>query len=321
MTPKQKYPRLTPLAAVFLALLVLVVLVAGGNWAVYMDLLDIRRVSAPLPAMEAGRDATTDSTTVVRVGVVSRFAPSIIYRLYQPIMDYCNAHSARRHQLSLSQSYSDAAQRLRTGEDQASFLGALMCSRLPRDSELEPTLIPLNKSGSTAFHVALIVKDNSPIGSLADLTHRRVALPSRKSFSGMWLQRAGLASAGLTVADLDTLQHFKHHETVVWQVLRGNFDAGVVKESLARRYRTRGLRVVALSPAIPGPPLVINRRFRDEATDELVRLLLALDPTDPADRRLMATWTQEFAYGFRAVDRAEFLDLFQDPLPAPEEEP
>jgi len=308
MPANLKPPLLGLLAAALLALVV------WGNAAIHADLMDIRRENAPLPTIQAEGPAPADSSQVVRVGVVSRFAPNIIYRLYQPIMDYCNAHSARRHQLSLSVSYSDAARRLRTGEDEASFLGALMCSRLPRDSELEPVLIPLNADGGSEFHVALIVKEGSPIRSVADLAGRRVALPSQKSFSGMWLQRAGLAAANLKPSDLDTLQHFKHHETVVWQVLRGEFDAGVVKESLARRYRTRGLRVVTLSPAIPGPPLVINRRFRDEAVDDLVRLLLALDAGNPADRRLMASWTQEFAYGFRAVDREEFLSLFEDLL-------
>ncbi len=296
--------------------LILAIFLVWGNHLVFNKLVDIRHQSAPMPenrSLPESADSLRDHP-IVRVGVVSRFAPNIIYRLYQPIMDYLNTHSDHHHELVLSESYQDAAQSLLLGEVQASFLGAWMCHQLPPDSGLIPVAMPVNAQGISRFHVVLITAEDSPIHGLADLKGRKVAVPSDQAFSGNWLQNGGLELAGLKAAELDTIQHFQHHETVIWEVLRGNFHAGVVKENLARKYQSRGLRTVALSPAIPGPPLVICSRNQSEEVQELVQLLLVLDLGNAQDRALMRSWTQEFAFGFIPVDDLAFKEGFLEPL-------
>jgi phosphonate transport system substrate-binding protein len=295
--------------------LVLAVFLIFGNYQVFNKLLDIRHQNAPMPDSGSFSSMANDSSpeSVVRIGVVSRFAPNIIYRLYQPIMDYLNTHSERHHELVLSESYQDAERSLGQGEVQASFLGAWMCHKLPPDSGLIPVAMPVNSEGLSRFHVVLVTPEDSPVHSLADLRGCKVAVPSDQAFSGNWLQSGGLASAGLKASDLDTIQHFQHHETVIWQVLRGNFAAGVVKESLAQKYQSQGLRTVALSPAIPGPPLVICSRNQSEEVQELVQLLLALDSHNAQDRALMQNWTPEFAFGFIPVDERAFNEDFLQP--------
>jgi phosphonate transport system substrate-binding protein len=292
--------------------LILAVSLVWGNHKVFTELVDIRHISAPMPGNLSPSAFQPDNQdqVVVRIGVVSRFAPNIIYRLYQPIMDYLNAHSENHHELALSESYQDAARSLQMGEVQASFLGAWMCHQLPEDSGLIPVAMPVNAQGFSRFHVVLITAQDSPIHSMADLKGRRIAVPSDQAFSGNWLQNHGLKTAGLAVGDLDTLQHFQHHETVVWQVLRGNFQAGVVKENLAQRYRSRGLRTVALSPAIAGPPLVVSENNQNEEVQELVQLLLALDRNNAQDLALMKSWTPEFAFGFRPVENRTYKEDF-----------
>ncbi len=305
-------PRLFKPGTGFWLVLILLVAMIWGNHLVFQKLVDISHRTAPMPknrSLPLVKPSSKDDSTL-RIGVVSRFAPNIIYRLYQPIMDYLNAHSDRHHELALSESYQDAAESLRLGKVQASFLGAWMCHKLPPDSGLVPVLMPVNAAGLSRFHVALITTTDSPIHSLADLKGIKVAVPSDQAFSGNWLQEEGLRSAGLTVADLDTIQHFQHHETVIWQVLRGNFQAGVVKASLAERYQSRGLRTVALSPAIPGPPLVICSKNHSDEVNQIVQLLLGLDRHNAQDLSVMKAWSPEFAFGFVPVQEQTFKEGF-----------
>lgn len=295
--------------------IILVVTLVWGNNLVFNKLVDIRHKNAPMPTHGSMPQSMThtENQVVVRVGVVSKYAPNIIYRLYQPIMDYLNQHSDNHHQLALSESYQDAALSLSHGEVQASFLGAWMCHNLPPETGLIPVAMPVNAQGLPRFQVVLVTAEDSPIHGLNDLVGRKVAVPSNQAFSGNWLQNGGLHSVDLKVADLDTIQHFQHHETVIWQVLRGNFAAGVVKESLAQRYQSRGLRTVALSPAIAGPPLVICKTNQSEAVKEMVQLLLALDRNNPQDQALMKSWTPEFAFGFIPVSDRTFKEDFLRP--------
>ena len=287
--------------------IIAIVVVAATSTSVLGILLDIRRLPSAAGPVPAPPTPTADpERPVVRIGVVSRFPPNLIYAGYQPVIDYLNAHGSHHYELRPSNNYGDAVDRLRRGEVSVSFLGAWMLRQLGDDAGLVPLLGPLNASGHSRFHDVLVVPDDSPIHSVSDLAGRRVAVPSRDSWAGNWLASEALPAAGLGEADLDTIRHFEHHQTVVWRVLHGEFDAGVVKESVATRYGAEGLRIAAVSGAIPGPPLVARAGDPDPAVAEIRRLLLALDPAHDADARTLATWTAEFAWGFAAVDWRDY---------------
>lgn len=277
----------------------------GANGLVLQDLVDIGHAD-PMPRPGALRPAVPSDRQVIRIGVISRFAPNLIYAGYQPIMDYLNRHGTFAYELRLSTSYQDAVDRLRNREVTASFLGAWITGSLEDEPDLVPMLAPLNDQGESEFHAVLVTGPDSGINSLRQLAGRRVALPSPDSWSGNWLTASGLPAVGLTAADLDSLHHFDHHQTVVWQVLRGQFDAGVVKEAVAEKYYSEGLRPVARSAAIPGPPLVGNRNAPQAALDEIARLLLALEAANPADRAVLDSWTPEFSHGFTRVDQTRY---------------
>jgi len=291
-------------------LVALAAIVGVTNFLVLVDLTDISTNNTPLSLGPATGDDILNRP-LVRIGVISRFAPNVIYAGYQPIMDYLNHEGTRRYELQLSTSYQDAVNRLRDGKVDASFLGAWIFGHLESAENLLPILAPLNEQGRSEFHAVLVTRTASDLTSVSQLTGRKVALPSPQSWSGTWLQTNGLADVGLSVADLDSIHHFDHHQTVVWQILRGNFDAGVVKESVAAEYRSEGLRTIAVSQAIPGPPLVGRRNVNPDVLEEISRLLLALDPGQPADRRVLDSWTHEFSFGFTAVDRRHYRDAFQ----------
>jgi phosphonate transport system substrate-binding protein len=218
------------------------------------------------------------------------------------VIDYLNAAGSHHYELRVSTDYRDAVQRLRRGEVAASFLGAWIVRRDGREAGLAPLIAPRDSSGQTRFHDVLIVPHDSTIRSLEDLSGRRVAVPSRDSWAGNWLGCEALPAVDMSIADLDTLHHFAHHETVVWRVLHGSYDAGVVKQSVAARYLGEGLRIAAISDPIPGPPLVARAGDAGAAVAEIRRLLLDIDPAEPEHARILAGWTPEFAWGFAPVD-------------------
>lgn len=293
------------------ALLVFLILASVlVNYFILDDLMDI---GSPEPATLAEKPLGEEDADrpLVKIGVVSRFAPNVIFNGYQPIMEYLNHEGTYRYELQLSTSYQNAVDRLRDGHVDASFLGAWIYSHLVDEENLVPLLAPLNAAGKSEFQAVLVTRAEGRPSSIADLRGLRVALPSPQSYSGNWLQSSGLGNAGLTVADLDTLHHFAHHPTVVWQVLRGDFDAGVVKESVAAKFADEGLRRVAVSHPIPGPPLVGRNDVPVEVIAEIRRLLLALDRTDPGDRAILDSWTPEFSHGFTPVHRNDYRNAFQ----------
>ena len=274
----------------------------GLNALVLGRLLDL---GTPLPVRPSAA-ATLDRRPVVRVGVISRYAPTLTYERYQPVMDFLSSQGSYRYELRLSATYEDAADQLRRGEVVASFFGTWIYARLGPRLGLEPILAPRNEEGGTTFHAVLIVPPGSSLSSIADLAGCRVALPSRSSYAGNWLAAAALPGVGLSLADLDSVHHFDYHQTVVHRVLDGQFDAGVVREGVAQEFAGQGLRIIARSGPFPGAPLVVQRGSPHPAISEMKRRLLALDPRKAADAELTRDWAREFAHGFVAVDAATY---------------
>jgi phosphonate transport system substrate-binding protein len=246
---------------------------------------------AVFAAAETGRP-------VVRMGVISRYPPTVIYRGYQPIMDYLSASTPYRFELQLSDDYNDALQQLIAGKVAAVFLGSYLYVKAHARYGVIPILMPVNENGQPLSRSVLFVASRSSIREIKDLAGRSLALPSAESFSGNWLGREFLARHGLHAADLRSVRHFSHHHTVIAQVLRGNYDAGVTREHLVKDLLNDGLRVILTSDPIPSSPIAVAPGCDPQVVAAIRTALLSV--TAAAGRRPEIThdWDSEFIYGF-----------------------
>ena len=270
-------------------------------------------IETPFPQMVNMLQPIAESAEkpLVSFGVISRYSPNIIYKGYQPVMDYLTANSNYQFELRLSNSYQETVQQLVDGSVDVAFLGSFIYLKARRDHGIKCILKPLNDDFEPFFHSVLITGSESPIHSVNDLKNKRLALPSEQSFSGNWLPMYEFKKFDVTVNDLDSVHHFAHHHTVANQILMGNFDAGVVKDRVAREYVNKGIRIFAYSEAIPGSPIVMPQNFDPEILDAVRRILLKIDVQQPQYREIVKTWDREFAYGFTEATDKDY-DQLQD---------
>ncbi|CAG0976612.1 putative phosphite transport system-binding protein PtxB [Anaerolineae bacterium] len=280
-------------------LFVIVLFLALASAALYTWTTDIGQ---GFPPARAGAQPPTAATKpVLKIGVVSRYPPPVIYHGYQPIMDYLTDRTPYAWELRPAGSYQEAVDRLVRGETAAAFLGTYIYVRAHAQYGVRAILKPLNENGEPFARSVLITRSGSAIRTVRDLAGKRIALPSQDSFSGNWLS---LAAFGPEAAPI--VRHFSHHHSVVYQVLRGAFDAGVVKERVAREFVNRDIRIVLSSTPIPGSPLVVGK-YCDTAVVRAIRTaLLAIDVREAFDRELVQQWDQEFRYGFATATDEDF---------------
>jgi ABC-type phosphate/phosphonate transport system substrate-binding protein len=286
-----------------------VVAFAGVNLLVLSRVLQL----GPPPPATVATTTARDQRPVIQVGVISRYAPRLTYEAYQPVMDYLSTAGTHRYELKLSTSYEDAAEQLKRGDVSASFFGAWIYSSVGPAFGLVPVLAPRDDAGVATSRAVVITATDSRIRAVADLRQRGVALPSRNSYAAHWFLDECLPDAGLAVTDLDSIHHYGYHQTVVYRVRDGHDAAGVVKESVAQRFGDGAIRVIAHSDPYPGPPLVVRADDHSPALAEMVSLLLALDPAEEADARLLASWDNEFSLGFARVDPATYAPAARRP--------
>jgi len=281
-------------------------LLVGG----YLFFVFFEDISTPLPQAPAAAQAkAVQSKQVVYVGVISRYTPTTIYQGYQPIMDYLTEVTPYRFELKLGRTYWETVELLASGKVTVAFLGRRVYLQGRDRHGLTAILKPLNDDFQPTFQDAVITRNDSGIRSLQDLVGRSVAMPSQDSYSGNWLKAEGFTAGGQGKFPLKKIQHFEHHHTVVYQVLRGNFDAGVVRESVAEEYEGKGISIVARAKPVPGSPIVTTKHHDPAIVGAFTRALLAVDPRKPEFADRLAAWDTEFRHGFAAATDRDYDHL------------
>lgn len=267
-------------------------------------------ISQTYPVMDTHyADINNAPIDTVKIGVVSRFPSNVIYRGYQPLMDYMSANSDFYFELVVSKSYEETVQHLAEGFVQAAFLGTFIYTESKEMFDLIPIIKPLNSQGEPFFRSVVVVKERSDIFEIEDLKQKRLALPSEQSYSGNWLLNSGFSRFGLSQSDLLDIQFFQHHHTVIYELMRDNFDAGAVKDRVAQEFEGQGIRIIAESELIPSSPLVVLKNSNDQIQSIIIDLLLNLDLSSSENQQLLANIDPEFRFGFTRAQAEDYLTL------------
>jgi len=251
-----------------------------------------------------------DDKPLVRFGVIPRYNPVVMYKRYQPIMDYLTQNTPYHFELKISRDYPEAVRYLRDGVTQISSLGDVTFIEARTLYGAIPILKPLNENGIPYYRSAIIVQNDSPLKSLHDLKDRTVAFGSSHSTSGNLIPRYLLWNNGIRLQDLALFTNLKHHDAVAKAILKGQYDAGAVKDVIAKKYMSYGLRVLAYSDPLPSVPFVVRKEAPPEFIRAVKKALLKLDRNNPEHKRIMSTWDDEFKNGFAEANSNDYRKIF-----------
>jgi phosphonate transport system substrate-binding protein len=115
--------------------------------------------------------------------------------------------------------------------------------------------------------------------------------------------------ATIKLTDLKHYDFLRHHDSVANAVLKGQFDAGAVKDVVAYRYQQEGLRFIYITDPIPTVPIVVRTDASKEMVMSVKTALLKLDPKNSIHQKKMDQWDEEFKHGF-----TEATDSDYDPI-------
>lgn len=132
----------------------------------------------------------------------------------------------------------------------------------------------------------IVVRQDSPLKSLADLRGRRMAFTDRNSTMGYLVPRAVMAKAGVREKDLLAQRFFGSNENVAMAVMSGDFDAGAMRADAFDSYVAVGLRSLHELPRFSEHVFVATRRLAPPLRESLRKAMLSLADT-PAGREAL----------------------------------
>ncbi len=244
----------------------------------------------------------------LRFGVVSFYNPRLMYLKYQPLVDFLTVQTGRRWELVVSAAYDQTVVSLCSGEIDAAYLGPYTYVRAHEQCGAEP-VVRLQTNGKSTYRSYIMVREDSPIKTLAELLGKRVGFGAPESTSSHLVARAMLKRVGLSPGQDVACVYLWHHERAARTTLLGDVDACAVRDIVGDKFLQRGLRILARSEPIPNFPFVVSRECPAAVRDGLLRALVTLPRSHPAVAATIAGWDEEFASGFSPASDSEYAGI------------
>jgi len=242
----------------------------------------------------------------VYFGVIPMDNPRIMYEKFQPLLDYLSSETPYSYELVLKKNYEEAVEALAAGETDVALLGPLTYLEARARFGAVCILKPKGADGRGRYKSVIIKRKGNPLRGLSGLKGESVAFASSKSTSGNLLPRLLLADAGIHLNDLKGYSNFDFHDSVVKAVLKGQYAAGAVRDSVARKYMKLGIEGIAESGEIPMGPLVVGPGVPPSITEAVKKALLKLDPSDPGGQKVLKRLDEDLKYGFTEASDADY---------------
>lgn len=226
-----------------------------------------------------------------------------MYEYYQPLMDYLSRTTPYRFELRLGRTYKEAIADLEKGVTGVAYLGGATYTLARHRFGARALVKPLNAQGRPTYRCCFIVRNDSPIRTIADIKGKTVAFGARRSTTGSLIPRYMLAGAGVTPCQLKDVRNLHNHEEVARAVLKGIYEVGAVKDVVAWKYQRQGLRIIAMSEELPNAPIAAGPTLPEDAERALTKALLSINGNNPEGRAALADLGPELRHGFvRARD-------------------
>ncbi len=160
--------------------------------------------------------------------------------------------------------------------------------------------------GFDKYQANFLVRADSPLKSLAELSGRRLGAPDEDSITA-WMVRATLRDAQVNL-DKVGLTYTRYQDAVPFFVENSLTHAGATAASgLIKEWQAKGGKVLAQSKVVPIKHLIASPTLSAEQVALVRDYVLALDSTDEGRKKLEPSKLR----GFMAYDSGQMLALGQ----------
>lgn len=251
-------------------------------------------------AMAAAPVANAASKEPIRLGSVAMDIPALMDKRLTPLTNYLSAALERPVILTLSPNMGAAIDAIVQGNVELAYLTPVAYVN-SRDKGNTRVVVKVVTKGQGAFQLMIVVRDDSPIKTVADLAGHSFAFGDK----GALLQRAVVVGAGMPLEKLGKHDFLGHYDNIVRSVLHRNVDAGILVDSTAMRWQGKGIRIVHRSAPLPPYNIAASSKLDPAILARVQEALLKLDPENPEHLPIIKA-LDDSCTGFAPTSDAEY---------------
>lgn len=243
--------------------------------------------------------ATANAAEVVTFGSVASESPTVMIARMRPLTDYLSARTGLTVRFRPAPNLGAAVADLTSGESSIAYLTPVAYLEAHDKGGALPMVSPLTK-GVKTFSLIVAVRNDSPLKSCHELKGKAFAFGDRKAH----LQAAVVDECMGDVTALGQMKYLDHYDNIAKAIMLGDFEAGILKDTVYDQYALKGLRKLYESKQLPGYIIAASPRLDKEAREKLRNALLTITAT-PEGRQALAVLDKDYT-GFVAVEDKEY---------------
>ena len=241
-------------------------------------------------------------------------SPETVVGQWKPLLNYLERKLGIELRIDYSQNNEEILEKFRTGKLDLAYLGPLPYVVL---KESFPAALPVvhfkEANGQSVYTCSIVALSESKL-SVRDLRNRKIALTQPLSTCG-FLAAESLLRLGGTALEANRYRYLNAHDAVALAVVRGDYDAGVLKTAIGRKYAHLSLTTLAETAPMPSLGLVANSSRLSAETIRRLRTALL-----EADSAVRAGWGDNIRHGAVTAADADYDPMrklrSQRPIPA-----
>lgn len=249
------------------------------------------------PAMSS---ADASNKTELLFGSVAMDIPAVMHKRLRPLTRYLSDKLGRPVSLKLSPNMGAAIKEVANNQVDLAYLTPVAYLKAHAQGGAKIVAKTVTK-GKASFQLMIVVKKDSPFKTVSDLKGKSFAFGDKKAL----LQRAAVVGAGINMEDFSDYKFIGHYDNIARAVLNGDFDAGILKDTMAYQWEGKGLRILAASPDLPPYNIAAKADIDDDTLAKLKDAFLSLDKNNSEHLKIIKAIDKKYD-GFAATSDAEY---------------
>jgi len=244
--------------------------------------------------------ASADASKELLFGSVAMDIPAVMHKRLKPLTRYLSEKLGRPVSLRLSPNMGAAIKEVADKNVDLAYLTPVAYLKAHKKGGAKIIAKTVTK-GKASFQLMIVVKKDSPYKTVADLKGKTFAFGDKRAL----LQRAAVVGAGINMEDFSSYKFIGHYDNIARAVVNGDFEAGILKDTMAFAWENKGLRILAESPALPPYNITAKGDIDDDTLAKLKDAFLSLDKNNPEHLKVIKAVDKKYD-GFAATSDAEY---------------
>lgn len=233
-------------------------------------------------------------------GSVAMDIPAVMHKRLSPLTNYLSKSLNIPVSLKLAPNMKTAIADTVNGNVDLVYLTPVAYLKAHEKSNTRLVVKTVTK-GKGSFRLMIVVNENSPIKTLEQLKGKSFAFGDKAAL----LQRAVVVGSGIPMNELGSYEFLGHYDNIVRAVINGDFDAGILKDTMAYKWQGKGIRILYSSDELPPYNISVSKHVDDDLLKKIQQAFLQLDANDPEHLAIIQSVDKKYN-GFAYTEDKEY---------------